>query len=30
VESDPAALIDRFAAYEPPTVSKWITTTSAT
>jgi len=24
VESDPAALLDRLAAYEPPTVSKWI------
>jgi uncharacterized protein (TIGR00730 family) len=30
VESDPATLIDRFAAYEPPTVSKWITTSSTT
>ncbi|MFU1981515.1 TIGR00730 family Rossman fold protein [Bordetella hinzii] len=25
IESDAAALLDRFAAYEPPTVSKWIT-----
>lgn len=25
VESDAGALLDRFAAYEPPTVSKWIT-----
>jgi uncharacterized protein (TIGR00730 family) len=25
VESDPGVLIDRFASYEPPTVSKWIT-----
>ncbi|WPL83067.1 TIGR00730 family Rossman fold protein [Bordetella hinzii] len=24
IESDAAALLDRFAAYEPPTVSKWI------
>ncbi len=24
VESDAGALLDRFAAYEPPTVSKWI------
>lgn len=24
VESDPAALLDRFAAYQAPTVSKWI------
>lgn len=25
VESSPAALLDRYAAYQPPTVSKWIT-----
>lgn len=24
IESDPCALLDRFAAYTPPTVSKWI------
>lgn len=24
IENDPAALLDRFASYEPPTVSKWI------
>lgn len=24
IESDPVRLLDRFAAYEPPTVSKWI------
>ncbi|HYG41481.1 MAG TPA: TIGR00730 family Rossman fold protein [Bordetella sp.] len=24
VESQPAALLDRYAAYQPPTVSKWI------
>jgi len=26
IESDPAALLDRFATYSAPTVSKWITT----
>ena len=25
IESTPAALLDRYAAYQPPTVSKWIT-----
>lgn len=25
IESSPAALLDRYAAYQPPTVSKWIT-----
>lgn len=24
IESDPAALLDRFTSYQPPTVSKWI------
>ncbi|THF54876.1 LOG family protein [Pseudothauera rhizosphaerae] len=24
VENDPAALLDRFAAYEPPTLPKWV------
>ncbi|MBN8999792.1 MAG: LOG family protein, partial [Rhizobiales bacterium] len=24
VETDPARLLDRFAAYEPPSVTKWI------
>jgi uncharacterized protein (TIGR00730 family) len=30
VESDPGKLIDRFVTYEPPTVSKWITTPATT
>lgn len=29
VESDPAALLDRFAIYEPPTVAKWLDPSTA-
>ena len=30
IEHDPTVLLDRFAAYVPPSVSKWITSTAQT
>lgn len=30
IENDPTVLLDRFAAYVPPSVSKWITSTAQT